>query len=95
MKSLKKVLSLPYLKRLLKMFIQLFLITGVIVAVSFVAMGISIFFRKNGKFPTFEIGKNKDMRKLGITCVKHDELKCHNHLKKVNRGNRGSICKTC
>ena len=74
------------------MLIKLFLLTGVIVAISFLAMGISIFFRKNGKFPTFEIGKNKEMRKLGITCVKHDELKCHNRLKK---GNRGNICKTC
>jgi len=79
------------------MFIELFLITGVIVAVSFIAMGVSVFFRKNGKFPTFEIGKNKDMRKLGITCAKHDELKCFNRLKKGDRGNKGSrgnICKT-
>ncbi|MBE9509540.1 MAG: hypothetical protein IMY71_01575 [Bacteroidetes bacterium] len=64
------------------MFIKLFLITVVVVAVSFLAMGISIFFKKNGKFPSFEIGKNKEMRKLGITCAKHDELKYHNHLKK-------------
>ena len=77
------------------MFIKLFLITGVIVAVSFIAMGVSIFFRKNGKFPIFEIGKNKDMRKLGITCLKHDELRCHNRLKKGNKGDRESICKTC
>ena len=77
------------------MFIKLFLITGVIVAISFLAMGISVFFRKNGKFPTFEIGKNKDMRKFGITCAKHDELKCHNRLKKGSKGDRGSICETC
>ncbi len=66
----------------ISMFVELFLITGLIVAVSFLAMGVSVFFRKNGKFPTFEIGKNKDMRKLGITCAKHDEIKCHNRLKK-------------
>jgi len=64
------------------MLIKLFLITGVVVAVSFLAMGISVFFRKNGKFPTFEIGKNKEMKKLGITCAKHDDIKCHNRLKK-------------
>ena len=80
------------------MFIKLFLITGVVVAVSFLAMGVSIFVKKNGKFPSFEIGKNKEMRKLGITCAKHDEIKCHNRLKKGDRGDRGSrgsICKTC
>ena len=77
------------------MLIKLFLITIVIIAVSFLAMGISVFVRKDGKFPTFEIGKNKEMKKLGITCAKHDELKCHNRLKKENRENRGSICNTC
>jgi len=80
------------------MFIKLFVITSVVVAVSFLAMGISIFVKKNGKFPSFEIGKNKEMRKLGITCAKHDEMKCHNRLKKGDRGDRGSrgsICKTC
>jgi len=66
----------------ISMLIKLFLITGVIVAVSFLAMGISVLVRKNGKFPTFEIGKNKEMRKLGITCAKHDEIKCHNREKK-------------
>ncbi|MCK4631521.1 MAG: hypothetical protein KAT40_08760 [Bacteroidales bacterium] len=64
------------------MLIKLFLITGVVIAVSFLAMGISIFVKKNGKFPSFEIGKNKEMRKLGITCAKHDEIKCHNRHKK-------------
>ena len=64
------------------MFIKLFLITGVVVAVSFLAMGVSIFVKKNGKFPSFEIGKNKEMRKLGITCAKHDEIKRHNRHKK-------------
>lgn len=95
MKSHEKTLSLVHSKKALIMFIKLFLITGVIVAISFLAMGISVFFRKNGKFPTFEIGKNKDMRKLGITCAKHDELKCHNRLKKGSKGDRGSICETC
>ena len=81
MKSRKNLIFGAF-KKGISMLIKLFLITGVIVAISFIAMGISIFFRKNGKFPIFEIGKNKDMRKLGITCLKHDELKCHNHHKK-------------
>ena len=81
MKSQKKLIF-GASKNGISMFVELFLITGLIVAVSFLAMGVSVFFRKNGKFPTFEIGKNKDMRKLGITCAKHDEIKCHNRLKK-------------
>lgn len=64
------------------MLLKLFLISGVIVAISFLALGISVFIRKDHKFPSFMIEKNKDMRKLGITCARHDELKCYNNLKK-------------
>lgn len=71
------------------MLIKLFLLTGVIVAVSFLALGISVFIRKNGKFPAFEIGKNKEIKKLGITCARHDELKCYNRLEK------GKPCGCC
>lgn len=66
------------------MFIELFLITGVIIGISFLALGFSIFIKKDGKFPSYEIGKNKEMRKLGITCAKHDELKCHRQPRKGN-----------
>ncbi len=44
-------------------------------------MAFNILFRKNGKFPKYQVGHNKEMRKLGITCVKHDELKCFNKIK--------------
>jgi len=81
-KSHEKNLTFGAFKKGISMLIKLFLITSVIVAVSFLAMGISVFFKKNGKFPTFEIGKNREMKKLGITCAKHDELRCHNHHKK-------------
>ncbi len=54
---------------------KIFLIAVTLIAVSFLLLGISIFFRKNGKFPETEIGKNKKMRELGIYCAKCEEMK--------------------
>ncbi|MBE0652777.1 MAG: hypothetical protein IH594_03205 [Bacteroidales bacterium] len=45
-------------------------------------MALSILFKKNGRFPAYQVGHNKDMKKLGITCVKHDEIKCHRKMLK-------------
>lgn len=57
------------------MLLTLFLTTLVLVALAFAGLGLNIFFRKNGKFPQTEVGSNKDMKRLGITCTKHDEMK--------------------
>jgi hypothetical protein len=58
------------------------LLSIVLISISFIGLGISIFFRKNGKFPETEIGKNKNMRRLGITCVKCDEFRRAKQLNK-------------
>ena len=57
------------------MLIQVFAITLVLVAIAVAGLGLNIFFRKNGKFPETEVGSNKNMKNLGITCTKHDEMK--------------------
>jgi hypothetical protein len=54
---------------------KIILLSIFIIAIVFIGLGISIFFRKNGKFPETEIGHNKNMKKLGITCVKCDETR--------------------
>lgn len=59
-----------------------FLITTVLVAFAFIALGVGIFFRKEGKFPETEVGHNKHMRELGIYCAKCEERKSWNEYKK-------------
>jgi hypothetical protein len=49
-------------------------------------MALNILIKKNGKFPAYQVGHNKDMRKMGISCVKHDEIKCFKKLKKGEEG---------
>ncbi|MDR3350636.1 MAG: hypothetical protein LBN98_03165 [Prevotellaceae bacterium] len=56
-------------------------------------MAFNILFRKNGQFPETETGKNKNMRKLGITCVKQDELNRRNNPPQKNA--EAAHCSDC
>jgi hypothetical protein len=53
---------------------EIILLTIALTAIAFLAIGFNIFFRKNGKFPETEVGRNRHMRNLGITCPKCDEI---------------------
>ena len=71
------------------MFIKLlFLVIGIL-SIAFVAIGFNIFFR-NKKFPQTSVGKNKDMAKLGLSCARHEEVKCRREIEK-----RTDVCSSC
>jgi len=59
------------------------IIVVVILLICFAAMAIRILIKKNGQFVETEIGRNENMQKLGIKCVKQEEMeqlnKNHNH----------------
>ncbi len=59
----------------------------VMMSLIFAGLSLNIIFKKNGKFPETSIGRNKNLRKRGITCAKHDEIVCQG---KTERG--GSCC---
>ncbi len=61
------------------MFIEILLLVLGLIAISFIAIGFNIFFRKK-KFPQTSVGKNKEMRKLGLSCAKHEEIKCRREI---------------
>jgi len=42
-------------------------------------LALNILVKKNGRFPAYRVGHNRDMKKLGISCVKHEEIRCHNN----------------
>ncbi len=67
------------------MIITVFLLSIAIVAIAFAGLGLNILFRKNGKFPETEVGSNKNMRNLGITCTKQDEIKIHRREQRASR----------
>ena len=58
------------------MFIKLLLPAILIIAMALLFLGIRMLIQRNGKFPETEVGRNKEMRKLGIECAKAEEIKC-------------------
>ncbi len=62
------------------MFLTVLLASLIIVALAFLGLGLNIFFRKNGKFPDSEVGTNPNMKNLGLTCAKQDEIKSYREL---------------
>ena len=51
-------------------------------------------FHRQGKFPNTSVGKNPALKKLGITCAKHDEEKCFSNLKNgYSNNSTGCDCK--
>lgn len=59
------------------MFLKLMLLATILIALSLIGLSIRMLAKKGGKFPSSSIGKNKEMRARGITCVRHEELKCY------------------
>lgn len=53
--------------------IQLILICAAILTLCVAGMAITIIVKKDGKFPETEIGRNENMRKLGIRCMQDEE----------------------
>ena len=64
------------------MFLQVLIIAVIVTAFSFLFLGFNIFFRKK-KFPATSVGKNKEMAKRGIYCVKCEENKNFRKRKKI------------
>ncbi len=55
------------------MFLKLLLLSFVIVGMSLVAMSFRLLFSRKASFPVTEIGKNPQMKKLGIRCPRAEE----------------------
>ncbi len=73
------------------MFLNLLLLSIIIIAFAFIGLGINIFFKKDGKFPEKDVGHNSEMRKKGLSCAKGDALKEFQMQKKVLASKRGQV----
>lgn len=70
-----------------------FLLTAAILGLCLFGMCFNILFRKDGKFPEYEVGSNEEMKKLGIMCFKDEDALLHK--KKACSGNYSEACKDC
>ncbi len=60
----------------LEMFLTLLLFSSAVIAIALAAMGIKIHIKRSGKFPDTHIGRNSNMKKLGISCAKSIDVGC-------------------
>mgnify|MGYP003583752581 CR=1 FL=1 len=68
--------------------VKLIVIVACILFIALLGMAVKVIFHKSHKFPETSAGHNKEMRKKGISCARHDEIKCWG-----NKQNKG--CSTC
>ncbi len=57
-------------------FLMLLGVVVALLAIALLGMGVKIMFHKSKKFPETSAGHNKELRKRGVTCPRHDEIKC-------------------
>lgn len=69
---------------------KVFLAAVLFIGLCVLGLGVGIFFRKGGHFPETDISKNKDMKRLGITCAKEEELRLHGNRFRNKSGMTGN-----
>lgn len=62
--------------------LQLIIITGALVTVAILLIGINVFFFGR-KFPETEVGRNPDMIKLGLRCPKCEERTLYRPVRQI------------
>jgi hypothetical protein len=66
------------------MFWNILLLSIVLIGLSMLGLALNILVNKKGKFPAYRVGHNSNMAKLGVKCVKHEEIRCHKARLKEN-----------
>ena len=71
---------------------KLFVATLILVGLCVVGMGVNLFFRKDGRFPQYDVGSNEEMQKRGIRCFKDEDAALH---ARGCKGSYGDACRDC
>ena len=64
------------------MFLKILLLALVLLSLYMLGMMLNIMINKKGKFPAYRVGHNKEMAKMGLKCVKHEEIRCNKKMLK-------------
>ncbi|MBN1108839.1 MAG: hypothetical protein JXR66_11820 [Bacteroidales bacterium] len=59
------------------MFIKLLILSGIILIIAFVFMAVRILFKPGGRFPEIHVGRNRELRKRGISCARTTDTGCN------------------
>jgi hypothetical protein len=60
-----------------KMFLQLLILSAIILAIAVAGFGIRMLLQTNGKFPETHVSRSPEMRKRGITCAQQTDIGCN------------------
>lgn len=69
--------------------LKLILVAAAILGIALLGMAVRIIFHKSHKFPETSAGHNKELRKRGVTCPRHEEIKCW------GKSGKNTDCATC
>jgi len=58
------------------MFIKLLIISLLFIGIAVSGLAVRILLKPGGRFPETHIGRNKSMRKLGISCAQKTDIGC-------------------
>jgi hypothetical protein len=58
------------------MFLKVVIISFILLGVAFIGLALRTLLVRNGRFPETSIGRNRHMQQIGISCARHEELKC-------------------
>lgn len=76
--------------------LRVFLVAAVVILVCVFGLCFNIIFRKDGRFPQFDVGSNEQMRKRGILCMSEEQKLMDAGLgKKVCSGDFSEACEGC
>jgi len=65
-------------------YLTIVIISALLLGIALLGLMLKILVKKKGKFPEYRVGHNRDMHRMGIGCVKHEEIRCHNKRLKEN-----------
>ena len=72
---------------------KVFLLALVVVALAVFGLCFNIIFRKDGRFPEYDVGSNREMKKRGIKCIR--EVQEEISLTGKCRGEQTESCEGC
>lgn len=70
----------------------LFKLIGLVIgllALAILGLSVKILFHRSHKFPETSAGHNRELRKKGVKCPKHEEIKCW------GKSQKASGCHSC
>ncbi|MCQ2150196.1 MAG: hypothetical protein MJY45_07605 [Bacteroidales bacterium] len=72
-----------------------FFAAAILIGLGVFGMCFNVIFRKNGKFPEYEVGENEEMKKRGIRCASQEDDDAPSRKNERKKLNCNESCSNC